>query len=369
MTIRHADNFALAEHIERLVPYSPGRPIEEVKRELGLSDVVKLASNENPLGPSPRAVAAMREHAESMHLYPDGACHALRHALAQRLDIAPDHIVFGNGSDELIHYLGLSLLTSGDEVVQADLTFVRYESAAVLNQAHLRSVPLRDDTHDLAAMADCLSERTRLVFIANPNNPTGTIVTRLEVADLLRRMPDRAVLVLDEAYYEYVSHPDYPDALCHVREGRNIVVLRTFSKAYGLAGLRVGYGIAPPHLVRAIEQVREPFNVSRIGQAAALAALDDHEHLARTRSTNAAGMRMLTDGLRKLNLGVTPSEANFLWIDLRRPAAPIADALLRQGIIVRAFEHPRTANNIRVTIGTEDQNARFLNALTKVLGQ
>jgi histidinol-phosphate aminotransferase len=276
-------------HVQRLKPYVPGKPIEEVEREYGLTDILKLASNENPLGPSPRALEAVRAALSGLALYPDGSCYALVRALARHWEVRPENLAVGNGSDEIIHYLGVAFLRPGDEVLTGDPSFVRYEAAAVLNEAEYVAVPLREHRFDLEAMAERLSARTRIVFIANPNNPTGTMVSKAEVERFLDHCPEQALVVLDEAYYEYVDDPAYPQSLDYVREGRNVVVLRTFSKIYALAGLRVGYGIARPEIIQALHQVREPFNVNSLAQAAAIASLEDPEQVLRSRRANLEG--------------------------------------------------------------------------------
>jgi histidinol-phosphate aminotransferase len=367
MSVAAPAELSVGENVSRLIPYHPGKPIEEVKRELGLREVIKLASNENALGPSPLALNAIREAAGRAHLYPDASSYELVGKTGESLGIAPDHLIFGNGSDDVIHLLGITYLEAGDEVVQADPSFVRYESAAILNRAICHKVPLRDWTHDLDAMAERFNARTRLVFVANPNNPTGTIVTESQVGTLLSRLPERAIAVFDEAYFEYVQSPEYPRLIRYVLEGRNVVILRTFSKAYGLAGIRLGYGIARPEIVRHLNQVREPFNVSLIAQAAGKAALDDTDHLQRTIRMNEEGKRLLHDGFERLRLGYTPTEANFLWVDVGRPCRPVFDALLRRGVIVRTGDIFGAPNHLRVTIGTESENMRFLTDLESVL--
>jgi histidinol-phosphate aminotransferase len=354
-------------HIQRLRPYIPGKPIEEVEREYGVTDVVKLASNENPLGPSPRAVAAIREAASDVGLYPDAACYALTLDLAAHWGVEPENLIIGNGSDEIIHYLGVAFLRPGDEVLTADPSFVRYESAAILNEAEYVAVPLRDYRFDLAAMAERLSPRTRLVFIANPNNPTGTIVTRAELERFLDRVPAHAVVVMDEAYYEYVESADYPQCWEYVREGRNLVLLRTFSKIYALAGLRVGYGMARPDLIQVLHRVREPFNVNLIAQAAARASLRDPDQVTRSCETNRRGKAYLTRELNAMGLAVVPSEANFLLVDVGIPCGPIFEALLRRGVVVRTLDIYGLPTHLRVTIGTTEGNERFIQALRAVL--
>jgi len=349
------------------VPYQPGKPIAEVRRELGLSDVVKLASNENALGPSPKALAAISRAAAQVHLYPEGSCHELRKALASNLQVPPDWLVFGNGSDELIHLLGLAYLQAGHEVLVADPTFVRYEAAALLNQASCQRVPLREWEYDTDAMRRAVSSRTRLVFLANPNNPTGTYVGADEFAALVHAVGPDTILCVDEAYFEYVDAADYPDSLDYVRRGYNVIVLRTFSKIYGLAGVRVGYGIARPEIVAALEQVREPFNVNSLAQAAATAALQDHEHVRRSRETAILGRVWLSQQLAAVGLRPYPSQANFVWVDTGRDCRTLFEQLLRQGIIVRTGDIFGAPTFLRITVGTMEENRRLMQALQEVI--
>lgn len=360
----------VSSNITALKPYQPGKPIEEVKRELGLSgEIVKLASNENCLGASPKALAALQDALPSLFLYPDGACHTLRQAVARKVGVPDDWLIFGNGSDEVIHLLGLTFLSPGSDVVVGDPTFVLYESATTLAGANLVKVPLTNPglVHDIEAMTNALSGNTRLVFLANPHNPTGTTVGRREVETLLSRLPSGALLVLDEAYGEYVyDDPQFPAGLQYVRDGAPVVVLRTFSKMYGLAGLRVGYGVARPEIIRLLNQPRSPFNVNLAGQIAATAAVDDDHFVQQSLKANRDGLEQLYKGFTELGLSYTPSFANFVVADTRRPAKAVFEALLRQGVIVRAgFAHLPT--HIRVTVGTRDQNQQFLNALEAVL--
>ena len=361
----------IARRVLDLKPYQPGKPIEEVKRELGLTgEIVKLASNENPLGPSPAALAALNDALPKLALYPDGGCHDLRAAVAAKWGVSGDHLIFGNGSDEVITLLGVTFLQPGDEVVIGDPTFVLYEAAAVVNGARAVKVPLTRPgfVHDLAAMADAVTERTRLVFIANPHNPTGTMVDRQAIGALLARLPSRALLVLDEAYGEYVEAADYPRALDYVREGAPVVGLRTFSKMYGLAGLRVGYGIADPRLIALMNQPRSPFNVNLAAQIAATAAINDAAFVGRARQTNDEGKRVLEAAFDRLGLPFTPTFANFILVDVQQPCRPVFDALLRRGVIVRTGDVFGLPTHLRVTIGTPGQNARFVDALEAVLG-
>ena len=349
-------------HIAALKPYQPGKPIEEVERELGIAGAVKLASNENPLGPSLKAVEAARGALAEVHRYPDGSAYYLRHALAERVGVAPDQVVVGNGSNDLLVLLAQALLTPDDEAVVGDPAFVVYRLAVQAVGARVVAVPLRDFTHDLPAMARAVTERTKLLFIANPNNPTGTMVGAGEFEALLGELPDHVVVAMDEAYVEYIEREDFPDCLAAVRAGRRVVVCRTFSKIYGLAGLRVGYAVAPEPLAAAINQVRPPFNVSRIAQAAALAALDDEAHVQASREANRAGLAQLTAGLEALGVGYVPSVANFLLVEVGDGRAA-SDALLHQGVIVRPMGGYGLEAYVRVSVGTAEENTRFLDAI------
>ena len=354
-------------NIRRLKPYSPGKPIEEVEREFGITDIVKLASNENPLGPSPKALEAMRKALENVALYPDGSCFYLKKALARHWGVSEDELIMGNGSDEIIHYIGITFLSPGDEAVQADPSFVRYESAAVLNDCQCIMVPLRNFTHDLEAMAERITDQTRLVFVANPNNPTGTAVMQRDVERFMAELPERVIAVFDEAYYEYVESPDFPGMIDYVREGANVIVLRTFSKIYGLAGLRIGYGIARPEIIKCLDQVREPFNVNSIAQAGALASLDDPEQVERSRRVNSEGKRYLYCEFEAMGLPYVPSEANFVFVDIKRDCRPVFTELLKRGVIVRTGDIFGLPTFFRVTIGTEPDNRRFIQTLKEVL--
>jgi histidinol-phosphate aminotransferase len=349
--------------IASLSPYVPGKPIEELQRELGLSRVVKLASNENPLGPSPKAMAALAGAETTLHRYPDGGAYRLRQAIADRWKVAMDQVILGNGSDEILGLLARAFLAPGDEAVMADCTFVIYKMEVTAAHGKPVVVPLREWTHDLEAMAAAVTPRTRLLFVCNPNNPTGTMVSAEAVQRLMANVPEDVLVVFDEAYFEYVRHPHFPDALDYVKRGRNAIVLRTFSKIYGLAGLRIGYGVTTPEINNYLNRVRPPFNANTLAQRAALAALGDDEHVARSRAVNAAGMEQIGNGLRALGFDPVPSEANFLYFDVRRDGRQVFDALLREGIIVRHIE----GTMLRVTIGQPEENRAFLHALKKVV--
>lgn len=356
--------------LETIKPYVPGKPIEEVERELGIKNAIKMASNENPLGPSPKAVEAMQEWLHKVYLYPDGACYALRQKLAQFLEVSPEQIIVGNGSDEVIKLLAETYLNPHDSAVMASPSFSEYDYAVKLMGGEMRVVPCIDFRHDLKAMAQAIDETTRLVFICNPNNPTGTIVTGKELDEFVAQVPEDVVIVFDEAYYEYVTNPEFKSGLEYVREGRpNVVVLRTFSKIYGLPGLRVGYGVGHPQLIAWVNRAREPFNVNSMAQVAALAALDDEEHVLLSKEENQLGKEFLTSQFKEMGLAYWPTEANFIWVHIKTHCGPVFQKLLREGVIIRSgdvFGHPEF---IRVTIGTEEQNLRFIRAFKKVLAQ
>ncbi|MGH7233591.1 MAG: histidinol-phosphate transaminase [Nitrospiraceae bacterium] len=350
-------------NIESLVPYVPGKPIDELERELGIPRAVKLASNENPMGPSPKALAVLAQGAATLNRYPDGGAHRLRKALAERWKVTADQVILGNGSDEILGMLARAFLSPGDEAVMADQTFIIYKMEVTAAHGVPVIVPLKDWRHDLVAMADAVTPNTRLLFVCNPNNPTGTMVNGAEVDRLMARVPDDVIVVFDEAYYEYVRDRDFPHVLSYVQRNRHAIVLRTFSKIYGLAGLRIGYGLTTPDIVEYLNRVRPPFNANSLAQLAALAALEDEEHVAQSRSMNHAEMDVMRAGLHALGLQPLPSEANFLYFDAGRDGGEVFQALLRQGVIVRHI-HGRM---LRVTIGLPDENRQFLQALKRIL--
>lgn len=349
--------------IRSLSPYVPGKPIDELQRELGLTRVIKLASNENPLGPSPKALAALTGAQDMLHRYPDGGAYQLRQALADRWKVGRDQVILGNGSDEILGLLARTFLTPGDEAIMADHTFVIYKMEVTAVHAKPVVVPLANWTHDLESMVRAVTPRTRLLFLCNPNNPTGTMVSADAVDRLMANVPDDVIVVFDEAYFEYVRNPQFPDAMAYVKQGRNAIVLRTFSKIYGLAGLRIGYGISTTEVIDFLNRVRPPFNANSLAQKAALAALGDDEHVAKSRAVNEAGMAQMEQGLRALGMASIPSEANFLYFHAKQDGRRVFDALLRKGIIVRHIEGAM----IRVTIGQPDENVAFLQALKNVL--
>jgi histidinol-phosphate aminotransferase len=354
-------------YLHGLVPYTPGKPIEEVERELGITGVVKLASNENPLGPSPLALRALWEALPESHRYPDSGGYYLKARLAARLKLTPGHLVVGNGCNEVLELMARAFLLPGDEVVIADPAFVIYGMLAHVQGCTRVLVPLKAWTHDLEAMAKAVTSKTKMVFVGNPNNPTGTAVRPAELTAFMDAVPEDVIVVIDEAYIEYVPPEMVPHLLEYVRQGRWAIVLRTFSKIYGLAGLRIGYGMAPPPMVELLERVRAPFNVNALAQRAALAALDDHAHLSSSRQVNELGKAYLSDGLTRLGLEFPPSVANFLLVDLKQDGRAVADALLRMGVIVRPLGGAQLKTHIRVTIGTPPENERFIDALRSVL--
>jgi len=357
-------------NVLRMEPYSPGKPVDELKRELGLDRVVKLASNENPFGPSPKAVAAVKKAAERMHIYPDGAAYDLKTALSKHLGMPAGNLMVGNGSDELIHMIGLILLgDENDEMIIGDPSFSRYDANAQLGPSRLIKVPLDAyHRHDLPAMARAASDNTKLIWIANPNNPTGTIVRKLELDRFLNDIPAHTVVALDEAYFEFAAHdPGYPNSRDYVLAGKNVIGLRTFSKAYGLAGIRVGYGFGPEAIIDAINRVREPFNVNCLAQIAGIAALEDEEHVRKTVENNRRGIELLAGAFERVGAKPCESFANYIYADLGRPARPVFQALLERGVITRPGDVLGDPNCLRVSVGTEEEMKIFIQELENVL--
>lgn len=355
--------------IPDLPRYEPGRPLEEVARELGLDgidDIVKLASNENALGPSPLAVEAMRREAERMHLYPDGGSFYFKQALAKKLEVTPDHILPGNGSNELIELLGHVYLASGSNIVMSERAFVIYRLMAMLFGAETIATPTQGFTHDLDAMRAAITPHTKMVFVANPNNPTGTRVDNEALDAFVRSMPAGVLTILDEAYVELLPKSDQPDSINYVREGLPVALLRTFSKGYGLAGLRLGYLIGAPELVALLNSARQPFNVNYMAQVAAVAALEDDTHLEVTRRMVMTGQAQITAVLDEQGIDYVPSCVNFLLVKVGEGRS-VFQALQKEHIIVRPMDGYGLPEYIRVTVGTEQENARFLAALQKVM--
>jgi len=357
----------VADYIARLVPYVPGKPMEELERELGISDSIKVASNENPLGPSPKAVQAVRAALKSLNRYPDGNATLLKEKLAAALQVKPEMLVTGNGSNEVLELVAATFMQPGDHAVISEHAFVVYD-LAVESRGLTKTVvpPGKNFGHDLAAMARAVQPNTRLLFIANPNNPTGTMATRAEVDALLESLPEQVIVVLDEAYFEYVDHPDYPDGVALVKAGRPVVATRTFSKIYGLAGLRIGYGIMSVEMAEYMNRVRQPFNTNSLAQAAAMAALDDHDFVRRSRETNRRGLAFLYKEFKRLKIESIPSVANFVLMKSPMDAKVLYDRLLHQGVIVRPMGGYRLPQWLRVTVGTPKENRRFIQALEEL---
>jgi histidinol-phosphate aminotransferase len=359
--------------VRALEPYVPGMPIEELERQYGIRDAIKLASNENPFGPSPLALEAARVALAGIALYPDGSGFALRRALADRLGVSADQVTLGNGSNDVLVLLAEAFLGSRTEAVYSEYAFLVYRLAvqAAGAVARVASANAADHDqpfgHDLHAMRALVGRRTRLVYIANPNNPTGTWLEADALRAFIESLPRTVVVVVDEAYAEYVDRPGYPETIAWIRRHPNLVVTRTFSKIYGLAGLRVGYAVSHPQIADLLNRLRQPFNVNGVGQAAALAALDDAAHVARSREANARGLVQLAAGLTGLGLRCLPSAGNFLLVDLGRESAPVYDGLLRSGLIVRPVANYGLSNHLRITVGSAEQNSRLVAAFESVL--
>jgi histidinol-phosphate aminotransferase len=354
--------------LKTLPTYQPGRPIEEVARELGLpvDSIVKMASNENPFGPSPLAVAALRQAIPGVHLYPDGNAFYLKQKLAAKLGVETTHLVLGNGSNELIEFVGHALLEPDTNVVVSQYCFAIYPIVAKMFGAEVVTVPARHFGHDLPAMLHAITERTRIVFVANPNNPTGTLVAREEMIQFVNEVPDDVLVVLDEAYLEFLEEPLDLIPLIRLGARKNLILLRTFSKIYGLAGLRLGYGIASPELISALEKIRQPFNANLLAQTAALAALDDEEHVRKTRANNFAGLDFFANAFRGLKLEYVPSYANFILVRVGDGQKVFA-AMQQLGVIARPMGGYQLPEWLRISVGTRVENERCLEALIKSL--
>ena len=354
--------------LQDLPVYQPGRPIEEVARELGLpvKDIIKLASNENPLGPSPKALRAMAKAVGQVNLYPDGNAYYLKQKMAARLGLTPQHIILGNGSNEIIEFIGHALVEPGTEVVVSQYCFAIYPIITKMFGGTVVEVPAKDYGHDLPAMLRAVTPRTRAIFIANPNNPTGTRASNRALQQLLRAAPEHVLVVLDEAYIEYLDDP--ADFLPVLRKGRqkNLMLMRTFSKIYGLAGLRLGYGLGHPEMVAALEKIRQPFNINSVAQAAALAALDDARHLERTRRVNRQGLAYYAQVFEQMRLEYVPSAANFVLVRVGE-GQRIFEAMQRRGVITRPMGGYRLPEWLRISVGTPAENRRCVTALKEAL--
>ena len=352
--------------ILELVSYIPGKSIEEVQEEFGAKKWVKLASNENLLGPSPKALTAIRKEVPNIHMYPEGPCTLLRQALARRFSMPEARVVISNGADNLLLMIACAFVDEGDEVVMADPTFIVYTNVTQIMGGKPVKVRVKDFTHDLDGMLKKVNRKTKLVFICNPNNPTGTIITHDALDDFLARLPDHVIVILDEAYADFVEHPHYPNGLEYVND-RPVIVLRTFSKVYGLAGLRIGYALGGEQLIHCLYQVRDPFPVHRLAQVAAAAALKDIDHAVKSIQLVYEGRRYLYKELDRMGLTYVPSEANFVLIDFGKGIREVFEALLREGIIIRPGQMWGFPTMGRVTLGRMEDNRRFIKALNKIL--
>ncbi len=353
--------------VQGLPIYEPGKPLEEVKRELGLTDVIKLASNENPYGCSQKVWAAIEEEKENLFLYPEGHPSLLAERLADHLGIDSSRLIFGNGSDEIVQMICRAYLSAGDESVLADPTFSRYETGIRVEGAKPIKVPLRDGVHDLDQMLAALTDQTRVVWICNPNNPSGTIVHHHELKAFLEKIPDHVLVVVDEAYAEYVVDSNYPDSLSLLDAHPQMIILRTFSKIYGLAAFRIGYGIMHPDIVQEFHRVREPFNTNRLAQHAALAALEDQAFVERCRTKNYQAIQHVSSVFDEWGIAYYPPHGNFILLDTGHPADDAFKFLLKRGVIVRSGQALGFPTHLRVTLGTSKQNERFLEVYSEYL--
>ncbi len=355
--------------VEDLIPYVPGKPVEELERELGIKGAIKIASNENPIGPSPLAKKAATEALSGVNRYPDGDAFYLKHKLAESLGVKPGTIIFGNGSNDVIDVAARTFLSPGDEAVMGEYAFIVYPIVAKLAGASAVISPMPGYTHDLKDMYSRITPKTKAVFIANPNNPTGTMVAKDEMEWFLDKIDEDILVVIDEAYFEYVDDPSYPDSLDYMGLGKSILTVRTFSKIYGLAGMRLGYGIGPEAMVSDMHKARHPFNTSSLAQVAAIAALDDDEHVRKSKEINSKGLDYLGAELGKLGVEYAPSHANFILVNLGGDPMPVYNALLREGVIVRPVGIYGLKTHLRVSVGLQEENERFIRAFKKVLGK
>lgn len=356
-------------HLAGVHNYQPGKPIEEVEREYGIRGAVKMASNENALGPSPKAVRAIQKHLKNIHRYPDGGSFYLRNRLVRFHNVSQDQLIFGNGSDELLVFVVRAFAEAGDEVIIANPTFLIYEIACQVEKAIAIKVPMKDFHYDLNGMLSKIGRRTKIIFIANPDNPVGTYISERKLVDFLKRVPKNVIVVLDEAYFEFAAneHRDYPNSLKLLSSYGNLIITRTFSKAYGLSGLRIGYGIAAAPVIRALNKVREPFNVNSLAQVGATAALDDRGHLRKTLKAVRDGRRYLKRELEKMRFEIVETATNFMLVNLKQDVAPIHEKLLRNGVIIRPMTAWGLKNFIRVTIGQMSENKRFVRTLKEAI--
>lgn len=356
------------EFIEKIKPYKPGKPIEEVVRELDIKgEVIKLASNENPLGTSPLAIKAMKAVLPESFLYPDDNCYYLKSVLAKKFSVSTEEIIVGNGSVEILPLVTLAYLEPQDSAIVSQGAFIWFKIAVSIAGAEAIEVPMKNYIHDLKSMHAAIKENTKVIFIANPNNPTGTMVVRDEVEEFFRKVPENILIVMDEAYREFIDDPKYPDSFKIFRERKNILILRTFSKIYGLAGARLGYGIAQKEMISNLMKLRISFNVNRISQAAGIAAIDDYKFIKETIEVNETGKKFLYNEYKKLGLFFLPTYGNFIFVDFNRDSQGIFEGLQKRGIIARMIKEYGFPNALRITIGTEDQNRRLIHTLKEIL--
>jgi histidinol-phosphate aminotransferase len=361
-----------APGLKGLHPYQPGKPVEELQREYGISNIIKLASNENPLGPSPLALDAIKQEFDELARYPDGNGFVLKQALSNKLNVSLPQITLGNGSNDILELIARAFATSENEIIFSQHAFAVYPLVTQAINAKAVVTAAKNWGHDLEAMANAITDKTRLIFVANPNNPTGTWLGGDELKSFIKGLPGHVIVVVDEAYFEYAIDPrmqadDYPDALQWLSEFPNLIVTRTFSKAYGLAALRVGYSVSHPGIADLLNRVRQPFNVNQLAIVAASAAINDSQHLDKAIQVNAAGMQQLVDGFDALGLDFIPSVGNFVSVDVGKDGASVYDALLHEGVIVRPVANYQMPQYLRVTVGLAQENERFLQALQKVL--
>ncbi len=352
-----------------LIPYVPGKPVEELERELGITGAVKIASNENPLGPSPLAEKAIKDAIHDLNRYPDGDAFYLKEKLSEKLGIDPETLIFGNGSNDVIDIAARTFMEPGDEAIFGEYAFIVYPIVTKAVGATAVISPMPNYTHDLRDMHSRITEKTRIIFIANPNNPTGTMVKRDEFEWFLDKVPEDILVLMDEAYFEYVDDKDYPNSLEYLNTGKSIITVRTFSKIYGLAGLRLGYGVAHKDIVSNMQRVRQPFNSNSLSQIGAIAAIDDTEHIDKTKKINSEGLLYVTKELEKLGIPYAPSFTNFVLIDLGGDPMPIYNSLLKEGVIVRPVMGYGLRTHLRVTIGTTEENEKFVMGIKTILGK
>lgn len=355
------------KYVEDLVPYLPGKPVEELERELGITGAIKLASNENPFGASPKAIQAISTKLNNINWYPDGDSFYLKTEIASKLEVGKENIIVGNGSNDVIEVAARTFMKPGDEAIMGEYAFIVYPLVTKAIGATGVISPMPQMVHDLKDMHSRITKKTRIIFIANPNNPTGTMVTKTDLEWFIMSVPNDILIIIDEAYFEYVYDSDYPDSLRYLKDFPNILTVRTFSKIYGLAGLRLGYGIGSEEIISYMNRVREPFNVNSLAQTAGISALSDGDFIARTKEINDRGMNYLTGEFNKMGILHYPSYTNFVLIDLRRDPIPIYNALLKEGVIVRPVIGYGLKTHLRVSIGLMDQNKRFIEALKRVL--